>query len=141
MSHIINLNTDASYKEDTGFALAYYAKLVDENNEKKEIDGAKFVDKNTKSTDAEVLAIAYGIIESYKQVDKTQDNFIQIHSDCEHAVKVYNQHNIQEENLKRTVYSLLNDFDMWSVRWVPRNLNKKANNLAKEELLRAENND
>ena len=137
--NILRIKTDASTKPNVGFTIAYECNIHSNEGSIKKFSGSKFNDKQIKSTQAEVLGVAFGITESFKRFDKDPENFqIAIESDCQYAVDVYNKHKIKNEKLRKVAYPLLNKFDCWRVNWIPRKLNKRTNDLARERLRRAE---
>lgn len=140
MARSLTVKTDASYKEDIGFTVAYEAEVYVGNEIIYRFSDSKYIDRASKSTDAEVVGVAYGIVETYKNMGGNVDNYnLFIESDCEHAVRVYNGEKIKrKKKLHRMIGHFLDDFFSWSIRWIPRTTNQKANALAKTRLRKAE---
>jgi len=137
--NIVRIKTDASSKPEIGFTLAYECKIEYENTVIDKFDDSMFSEKQVKSTEAEMLGIAYALTQTYKRFDNDPSEFqIAIQSDCEHAVRSFNEHDVSNDKLRKTTYPILNKFDCWRINWIPRILNKRTNNLARERLRRAE---
>lgn len=140
MAKTITVKTDASFKEDVGFSVAYETEVFIPGKTTHEFSDSKFIDRDTKSTDAEVVGVAYGIVETYKHMGgRVEDYNLFLHSDCEHAVRVYKKEKRQKRTkLHRTIENFLEDFYSWRINWIPRTTNEKANAIAKARLRKAE---
>lgn len=140
MARTLTVKTDASYKQDVGFTVAYEAEVFISGEVACSFSDSKFIDQNSKSTDAEVVGVAYGIVETYKNMGGRVDNYnLVLESDCEHAVRVYKGHKGKvKKRLHQTLSHFLEDFYSWTINWIPRTTNQKANALAKTELRKAE---
>jgi len=137
--NIVRIKTDASNKPDIGFTLAYECVVEYQGDIVDKYEEAMFSERQVKSTQAELLGVVYGLSQSFKRFQGEPEKYqIAIESDCEYAVDVLNKRDIESEKLRKTVYPLLNKFDCWRVNWIPRRLNKRTNNLARERLRRAE---
>lgn len=137
--NIIRIKTDASNKPEVGFTLAYECIVEHQGNVVDKYEEAMFSEKQVKSTQAELLGVVYGLSQSFKHFQGKPENYqIAIESDCEYAVDALNERNMGSDKLRKTVYPLLNKFSCWRVNWIPRHLNKRTNNLARERLRRAE---
>lgn len=142
MSKSLTVKTDASFKEEVGFTVAYEAEVFIKGESSYKFSDSKFIDRSMKSTDAEVVGVAYGIVETYKNMGgQVEDYTLFLESDCEHAVEVYS--GVKEKQRKRlhqTMEHFLQDFYSWRINWIPRTTNQKANALAKTRLRKAEDN-
>lgn len=141
MTKVLTVKTDASYKKGLGFSLAYEAEFFERGNVKDHFKNSKFIDRKGKSTDAEIIAVAYGIVETYRELDGDVDDCsLIIECDCRPAVKTYESHvnEYQNDKLQKTMEFFLDEFYSWTINWIPRETNQTADALAKEELRRAE---
>lgn len=140
MARTLTVKTDASYKKDIGFTVAYEAEVFIGGEPVYNFSDSKFIDRDSKSTDAEVVGVAYGIVETYKNMGGKVDNYnLVLQSDCEHAVRIYKGEKKKvKHRLHQTLTHLLQDFYSWRINWIPRTTNQKANALAKTELRKAE---
>jgi len=140
MARTLTVKTDASYKQGIGFSVAYQAEVYIGGEPVYTFSDSKFIDKKSKSTDAEVVGVAYGIVESYKNMGGRVENYVLIlESDCEHAVRIYGGEKKKiKQRLHQTLQHFLEDFNSWRINWIPRTTNQKANALAKTELRKAE---
>lgn len=137
--NIIRIKTDASNKPEIGFTLAYECIVEYEGDVVDKFEESMFSERQVKSTQAELLGVVYGLSQSFKHFQGNPENYqIAIESDCEYAVNSLNERSIQNEKLRKTTYPLLNKFDCWRINWIPRNLNKRTNDLARERMRRAE---
>lgn len=140
MARTLTVKTDASYKPNIGFTVAYEAEVYIGGEPIYEFSDSKYIDRASKSTDAEVIAVAYGIVEIYKNMggDVEEYNLI-LNSDCEHAVSVYGGE--KKKRMKKVhdaVSHFLESFYSWRINKIPRSMNKKADALAKSRLRVAE---
>lgn len=134
----IHVKTDASFKRDVGYSVAYHCEVVHNGHLKYDFSDSKFFDRNIKSTDAEVMAVGYAIIQTFKNMGgRVSDYRIIIETDSKHAVNVYEDMEINKK-LKDVIQTLLDKFIDWNIRWISRDLNMKADGLAKIEIRRAE---
>jgi len=140
MARTLTVKTDASYKEGIGFTVAYEAEVFIGGEPVYNFSDSKFIDRDSKSTDAEVVGVAYGIVETYKNMGGRVDNYnLVLESDCEHAVRVYKgEKGKVKKKLHQTLNHFLEDFYSWRINWIPRTTNQKANALAKTKLRKAE---
>jgi len=140
MARTLRVKTDASYKQGIGFSVAYETEVHIGGKSSYTFSDSKFIDKKSKSTDAEVVGVAYGIVETYKNMGgRVEDYVLILESDCEHAVRIYGGEKKQRKHkLHQTLSHFLKDFNSWRINWIPRTTNQKANALAKTELRKAE---
>lgn len=137
--NILRIKTDASSKDGVGFTLAYECKVQESGTTIKTFEDSTFCKGEVKSTQAELLGVVYATTQSFKSFKGNPEEFqIAIESDCEYAVNSLNNRKIKSDKIKRTVYPLLNKFSCWRISWIPRHLNKRTNDLARERLRRAE---
>lgn len=140
MNKILTVKTDASYKSSVGITVAYYATLKEHGNIAHEFSDSKFIDKNLNSTDAEVIGVAYGIVQSHKNMGGKVNNCkLRLRSDCNYAVDEYQNLQYTDRNdLYNVLKHFLRNFGGWEIKPISRNNNVKADSLAGEELRRAE---
>ena len=137
MSKQVVLKTDASYKKDIGCGLSFEFEVKDEGGVN-HIDGNKFVETVDNSTHGELIATVYGLIKVIKQINKPEEYMITVASDCQYVVESFQQRYPDQSKLVRTALNILDSFAGWSVRWISRVKNTKADALAKSALMKGE---
>lgn len=140
MARTLTVKTDASYKKGVGFSVAYKAEVFIGGEPTYEFSDSKYIERATKSTDAEVVGVAYGIVETYKNMGgRVEDYNLFLHSDCQHAVKVYQgEKEHEQKKLHRVLDQFLDKFFSWRIYQIPRENNTEADMLAKVERRKAE---
>lgn len=137
MGKQVVLKTDASYKKDIGCGLSFEFEVKSEEDIN-HIDGNKFVEKVDNSTDGELIATVYGLVKVIKEINNPEEYIITVASDCQYVVESFQQRYPNQRKLIRTALNILDSFAGWSVRWIPRVKNTKADALAKSALMKGE---
>lgn len=132
----IILKTDASVDE-RGTGLAYVCEIYDQWGVFDErYTGQKFSENTVKSTDAELLAILFGMKELYNKMDRTKRYALIAKCDCNDVVKVVNKEYIPKSKKKeRMIDFFTSKFEKFKAKWMNREENHDAHSMAKQALL------
>ena len=138
MTNLVILKTDASYKPDVGSGVSFQSQIIEGGRKIDTFSDNRFIRNVENSTDAELLAVVFGIMEMVKYLDEYGKYEIAIESDCSYVVDVFDGRNKGKYKMKKTAMFFLRKFEGWRVRWIPRDINSEADALAKSALFNSE---
>jgi len=118
--------TDAARDDD----ISGLAWVITHNGET--VEGNRFLTGNYTSMEAEYFALLDGLRFARRESRGTVD----VRLDCQPLVKKMRvpDSNVLWYDRRQGCHRLLNKFDDWSMEWVPRENNERANRLAYEAL-------
>lgn len=137
---MIVLKTDASFKHDVGSGVSFDCKIVEGGMERRSLSDNSFISDVSSSTDAELLAVLFGVKKTVEKISQYEEYEITVNSDCQYIQNVFNKNDYQDNPVRKVIVSLLQKFSEWRVKWIPRSVNSTADGLAKSALDRAERN-
>lgn len=136
MQNKIVVRTDASHKPGLGVGVAFESVIYFEDGSYERMKSSRYIEKKMTTTDAEEIAVAFGIYNIYQKIDERDEFEVVVESDCEYAVSSVKDC-IEEEyegKVKRLIRFLIEPFDEFKVRWIPRSDNQKADAIARQAL-------
>lgn len=138
MTNSIIIKTDGSYKNGVGAGVSFECRIITDGTENSRITDNKFLPNVNNSTDAELFAIAFGVLKVTEMIRDYPKYEIAINSDCEYAVDVFSDNSKIKCKAQRVALFLLEKYAGWRVRWIPRSSNSTADGLARSALNKGE---
>lgn len=135
MNDFINIKTDASFRSEDGFGVAYVATFNNGGRVNKEITGNKYYPDKVTSTKAEMWAVIWSLHDLHNTIDDFRERRVVVRTDCKDTVRKFDDEYCKQKQIRliRRYSSLCNDFDIF---WIPRTSNKKPDSLARKALER-----
>lgn len=137
MTKEISLKTDASFKHGVGCGISYNAK-VEWGERMIHYKNSKFTHSVQDSTHGELVAAVYGIIKTFEQIETPSEYKMNLGTDCEFVVDSLTKRYPDQPKLVKIALNILEMFDGWNVRWIPRVKNNEADVLARSQLMKHE---
>ena len=137
------IRTDASVKSSQGAGISYEAVIYDEQGRYSRERGSSYIPKEIKTTDAETIAAAFGVMEIYEIMGEEKGEYeVILESDCQPTVNSIHQSIHEDTEVERVLKFFARSFGEFRSRWIPRVKNSRADAIAREARRRGwENND
>jgi len=128
---MIVMKTDASYKSEVGAGISFYVEIKEGGVTKERIKDYKFLSGVKKSTDAELLAVLYGVKNIVNHINEKDKYILRMNSDCEYIERVFEKPKYKNKPIRRMIVNLVEGFIDWKINWIPRATNQQADALAR----------
>lgn len=135
MRRKIVIRSDASTKGNRGVGVAYEATVYHESGGYDRYSESRYIPAYMKTTDAETVAAAFGIMKMYEQFDDQKEQYeLILESDCEPTIEDIQESFGAGNEVERVIRFFATSFKGFSARWISRENNEKADALAREAL-------
>lgn len=141
----LEISVDASAQDGNGFAVGVVIDWIDGASEVDQAEYKKHIDRETKSTNAEVYAAIFGLEKAVYDVENPDEISVVLQSDCEYVIEFFDRilnSDIDSQSmsrLERIAMELAYCFDGFWAYWIPRETNIRADRLAKATLTNNKN--